>query len=263
MPREISCGYLCCACESPTSSRASAVLFCSAAFDSSNTRSTARWTFSKDVSHGSSEWFWKTTPRSGPGPSMCLPARRMVPSLGFSRPATRFRSVLLPQPECPMRVTNSLFAICRSMSASATKSPFFVSKVLPTDSTLRYLCIGEPLREQHQRVLEQQADDAEGEDGDDDVLDVEVVPLVRHPEADAHAAGQHLGGDDHEPGDADREAHAGDHVRQHRREQDFGEDFPFREVQHPSDVQVILRDLAHADCGVDDPRPQAADEDHA
>src|SRR6266478_5817011 len=108
----------------------------------------------------------------------------MVPSVGLRSPATKLSSVLLPQPECPMRVTNSPFAICRQMSASATKSPFFVSKVLPTDSTLRYLCIGEPLREQHQRVLEQQADDADGEDGDDDVLDLEALPLVPHPEAD-------------------------------------------------------------------------------
>src|SRR5438128_880172 len=143
--------------------------------------------FSKHVSHGSSEWFWNTTPRSGPGPSMWRPARSMVPSVGLRRPATRFKSVLLPQPEWPISVTNSPLRICRSMPVSATKSSFFVSKVLSTDSMLRYLCIGEAPGEEHQRLLEHQADDADGEDGDDDVLDLQVVPFVPHPEADAEA----------------------------------------------------------------------------
>src|SRR5207302_5873910 len=147
---------------------------------------------------------------------MCLSARRMVPSLGLSRPATRFKSVLLPQPEWPISVTNSPLRIASSMPVSATKSPFFVSKVLPTDSMLRYLCIGEAPGKKHQRLLDHQADDADGEDRDDDVLDLQVVPFVPHPEADADAAGEHLGRDDHEPRDADRQPHAGDHVGQHR-----------------------------------------------
>src|SRR5258708_17618304 len=162
---------------------------------------------SKQVSHGSSEWFWNTTPRSGPGPSRCWSASRMVPSVGWGSPATRFSSVLLPQPEWPISVTNSPFLIARSIPVSATKSPFFVSNVLPTASTLRYLLmstggllvVGEALGEQHQRLLEQQADDADGEDRDDDVLDLQVVPFVPHPEADADAAGEHLGGDDQQP----------------------------------------------------------------
>ena len=39
--------------------------------------------------------------------------------------------------------------------------------------------------------------------------------LVPHPEADADAAGQHLGGDDHQPGRADGQTDAGQHVGQH------------------------------------------------
>src|SRR2546422_2311914 len=107
----------------------------------------------------------------------------IAPSVGWSRPATRLSSVLLPQPECPIRLTNSPFLIARSIPASATKSPFLVSKVLPTDSTLRYLLgstavllgVREASGEQHQRLLEQQADDADGEDRDDDVLDLEEI----------------------------------------------------------------------------------------
>jgi hypothetical protein len=38
------------------------------------------------------------------------------------------------------------------------------------------------------------------------VLDVEIVPFVPDPEADADAAREHFGGDDHEPCDADGKA---------------------------------------------------------
>ena len=37
------------------------------------------------------------------------------------------------------------------------------------------------------------------------------------------------------------EAHAGHHVRQHRREQDLRDDLPLGQVQHARDVEVVLR----------------------
>src|SRR5688572_3003230 len=255
MPPEIWWGYLCSAWVSPTNASAAWVLSRSRSL---NTLSTARCTFWKHVSHGRSEWFWNTTPRSGPGPSTCLPASRMAPRVGLIRPATRLRSVLLPQPEWPMSVTNSPLRMVRSMPVRISEA----ANDMPTASTLRYLSIAEAPGDQHQPLLQQQADDADGEDRDHDVLDLEVVPLVPHPEADAYAPGQHLGGDDHQPGDADGEANAGDHVGQHGREQDLGEHLPLGEVQDARHVQVVLRDLPHADRGVDDHRPQAADEDH-
>src|SRR6185369_2177975 len=64
-------------------------------------------------------------------------------------------------------------------------------------------------REARKDLVEQHADDADQENGDDDVGDREVVPLVPDEVADAGAADQHLGRDDHEPGDADRYPHAG------------------------------------------------------
>src|SRR3982750_2301757 len=121
--------------------------------------------------------------------------------------------------------------------------------------------IGEPLRDADEQLFEQQADDADDEDRDDDVGDVEVVPLVPDPEADADAAGQHLGRDDHQPGGADGQAHAGQHVGQHGREENFGDDLPFAEVEHARHVHVILGNALHADGGVDDHGPDRADED--
>jgi hypothetical protein len=72
-----------------------------------NTRSTARYTFSKQVSQGSSEWFWNTTARSGDGPAISRLAQIRAPWWAWSGPASRFSSVDLPQPEWPISVMNS------------------------------------------------------------------------------------------------------------------------------------------------------------
>src|SRR5262245_7537751 len=59
------------------------------------------------VRHGSSRSFCSMNPTVGFGPSTGTPLSRMRPSLGRSRPATRLRMVLLPQPDGPTTATNS------------------------------------------------------------------------------------------------------------------------------------------------------------
>src|SRR5688572_7235857 len=271
MPPEISSGYLVAAGSSPTSASAAAVraFSCALLSVSPNTRSTASITFPAQVSQGSSEWFWNTTPRSGPGPAISLLASSRCPAVGRSSPARRFSSVDLPQPEWPISVTNSPLATVRLMSRRASKRIPRRSKTMPTVSTSMYLsmrplardAVADTLRHEDQRLLEHESHHADHEDGDQDVVDLEVVPLVPDPEADADAAGEHLGRDDHQPRHADRQAHAGEHVRQHRGKEDAGEDLPFREVQHARHVEVVLGHLAHARGGVHDQRPDRADED--
>jgi hypothetical protein len=58
------------------------------------------------------------------------------------------------------------------------------------------------------------------QDRGDHVGDREVVPLVPDEVADAGAADEHLGRHDHQPGDADRYAHAGEDGRRRRRRDD-------------------------------------------
>ena len=87
------------------------------------------------------------------------------------------------------------------------------------------------------------------------------TPRVVIARADAHAAREHLGGHDHQPGGAHGQTHAGQHVGQHGRQQDGGGDLPFGQVEHAGHVHVVLRHALHADCGVDDHRPDRADED--
>ncbi len=120
--------------------------------------------------------------------------------------------------------------------------------------------VAESPRNQHQRAFEHHAGDADDQNGDDDVGEVEVVPLVPQPEADAGAACQHFSGDDHQPGGADRQPHAGHHVGHDRGQQNLGEHLPGGEVEHAGHVQIIRRNALHADGGVDHHRPDGADE---
>ena len=109
MPPEISCGYLCmawamCTISSAASTRARSLTLPSLR---PNTCSTPSITLPKQVIHGSSEWFWNTTARSGPGPGISRSAHSRTPLLGSVRPAIRLSNVDLPQPEWPISETTS------------------------------------------------------------------------------------------------------------------------------------------------------------
>src|SRR3954464_4206528 len=59
-------------------------------------------------------------PRSGAGPAIGMPHMAATPALDCSKPATMRSSVDLPQPDAPMRQTNSPFVTIRSVLRSAT-----------------------------------------------------------------------------------------------------------------------------------------------
>src|SRR5262245_50607608 len=76
--------------------------------------------------------------RSGPGPRIGFCSQLMVPELGNSKPAIRFNSVLLPQPEWPIRQTISFFATSIEILSSAKKLPLpLTGKAIVTSLTLR------------------------------------------------------------------------------------------------------------------------------
>ena len=142
MPPEISPGRFWAAGVRPTRARAASVRAMSWALFSDGapverlaapkTRSTPRYTFSKQVSQGKSEWFWNTTARSGPGPAISRLAHNRWPWVGRVSPAIRFSNVDLPQPECPIKATNSPLATVRLMSLRAQNGPFLVLKTCST-----------------------------------------------------------------------------------------------------------------------------------
>ena len=61
-------------------------------------------------------------------------------------------------------------------------------------------------------TVEHEADEADVDKRDDDVGEARRIPGVPDEEADADAAGQHLGGDDREPREADADAQAREDV---------------------------------------------------
>ena len=84
-------------------------------------------------------------PTLGFGPSTGTALSRMRPSLGRSRPATRLRMVLLPQPEGPTMATNSpgrTSRLTRSIAVSQEPPPGAVNRLVTpmrssTDAVLR------------------------------------------------------------------------------------------------------------------------------
>src|SRR5690606_38098995 len=158
----------------------------------------------KQVIHGSRLWFWNTTARSGPGPSISRPLQISPPELVSSRPAIRLSTVDLPQPEWPISETNSPLAMLRLTSAKAWNRPFLVSKCLltwvsSTNLSIRILhkksrvirasslttrrsgspdaleCsagVVETLGHPDQALFQQQADQANDDDGDQNVFNV-------------------------------------------------------------------------------------------
>ena len=58
-----------------------------------------------------------------------MPLTKIVPEVGFSRSAITRRNVVLPQPDGPMKETNSPLRIVRSTSDSALTGPSLVWKV--------------------------------------------------------------------------------------------------------------------------------------
>src|SRR5262245_14408246 len=88
---------------------------------------------------GSSRSFCSMKPTVGLGPSTGMLFRRMRPSLGRSRPATRLRIVLLPQPDGPTTATNSparTSRLTRSIAVSGdTRSRAVKRLVTPMSSS--------------------------------------------------------------------------------------------------------------------------------
>ena len=82
------------------------------------------------------------TPRfSGGSPVTSSSPKKILPSVGFSRPQIRFRAVLLPQPEGPKSPISLPSGISKSKSFTAmTSSRFFLPRTGPRAGNFLVRC---------------------------------------------------------------------------------------------------------------------------
>src|SRR3984893_13721393 len=128
---------------------------------------------------------------------MSRPAKRIVPSVGISAPATHFISVLLPEPLGPMRPWNSFSATVRSTPLNAvSRAKTFLMPRASRSAMLALL--GDPRRRTGRpaegadalALGKQEADQAGGSEEDDqEQQQTQDYPpylsvVVRQPEAD-------------------------------------------------------------------------------
>src|SRR6478609_7906285 len=220
------------------------------------------------VRHGSSAWVWKITARSRLGPSIAWLSTITVPADGSSSPARMLSTVVLPQPEWPMMQVKSPRCIgSQTSSNTVVMPPPAAGKRLAMPSMEMNLFAIALLREGHepgqtrQDQVEQHADHADQQNGVDDVDDRQVVPLVPDEVTDASAADEHLGGDDHEPCNADGDSHARQDGGRCRRQDDGEGAAEGADLERLRHVEPFAPHRGDPERGVDHHWPQRADED--
>src|SRR5258708_4749760 len=190
-------------------------------------------------SHGKEVYFWKTMPRSRPGPVTGVPFTSTSPLSGWSRPAMMRRTVDFPQPGGPSRTRNSptsrpsaakAFSTSKLTSSSARiVSPCGLRKLRLTlrraililfsmrlgrhgDSRShgRASRVGGPggfapreqaVLDERQQAAEQERSDPDGDNTGENALEIHYLPRRLQHIADAFARIDHLGQDHVGPAD--------------------------------------------------------------
>src|SRR6185312_4385938 len=143
------------------------------------------------------------TPRSGPGPTIARSSIVTRPDVGDARPARRFSTVVLPQPDGPTITMNSPWRTSSVRLATATvASPALPAKRFSTPSRRSLIaavkavrpvwraagrirarsgaaCSSRPRHQcahrRAQRTIEHQRDDADRDHADDDAVELDAV----------------------------------------------------------------------------------------
>src|SRR5688572_1324360 len=140
-----------------------------------------------------------------------------LPPSGADRPARMPRSVDLPLPIAPTIDVN----VPRSTESDTSRrtvlrEPFRAGNDLATPAASMKGTLtshrSQPGFGQPHQAVQDEADDPDGDDGEQDVRVDQAVVFLPEESADARRARQHLAGDDDEPGDAEAQAVAREHV---------------------------------------------------
>src|SRR4029450_3322417 len=145
-------------------------------------------------------------PRSGAGPSIGLPHIKALPRVAVSKPATMRSSVDLPQPEAPIRQTNSPLLTRRFASRSASmRSPLNSNCLLsPLSSRIGIVASDmvrapaqQPAAKSHHQAGGDEAGDADHDHSRDDNLGARKLPRFHDDGAKPGLHPGHLADHDH------------------------------------------------------------------
>src|SRR5437899_4540890 len=153
------------------------------------------------------------------------PSSRTSPSSGGTSPAMMLSSVDFPQPMNPTTETNSPRSTASVTFSSTHRSARSMRNVFETDDTSRNATLCRPqsrFRQPHESI-EREPDEADRDDRQQDMGIDQAVVFLPQEAADAGRPGEHLAGDDDEPGDAEAQSVSREDVRQRRRHDDLRE----------------------------------------
>src|SRR5688500_3225507 len=129
-----------------------------------------------------------------------------------------------------------------------------------TRSSTRHRAARDDAAHHRYQPVEHETNEADVDQGEDDLADQRAVPRIPDEKADADAADQHFRGYDRQPRQADPDPQPGEDVGHRRGQQDLEKELDRRQAENPRHVAVIGRDVAHPDRGIDDDRPDRGNE---
>src|SRR5271165_2857836 len=208
-------------------------------------------------------------PRSLPGPVMRLPSTWTSPVVGSSKPAMMRSRVDLPQPEAPIRQTNSPCATVTSMRPSASTSPSPTANRLLTPRIATWVSSRMVLRAPLQRPIADRDNDPVGHEAayaDHDhsrhhqVGARERAAVHDHRAQPGRNAG-HLAHDNEDPGKAVRDAKPVEDRGQRGGQHDLAEHPRARAAEHGGGLEQARIHRAHAEDGVEQDGIERAEKD--
>src|SRR5471030_1071311 len=149
-------------------------------------------------------------PRSGAGPAIGRPHISALPRVAVSKPATMRSSVDLPQPDAPIRQTNSPLLTRRWASRSASmRSPLNSNcLVSPLSSRIGFGAsgiVGAPAQqaatEHHDETVGDESGDTDHDHPRNDDFGAGQLPRLHDDGAEAGLHAGHLADHDHDPGE--------------------------------------------------------------
>src|SRR5215813_5347065 len=222
--------------------------------------------FSRTVSQGNTEPCCEMRIPRESGLDRGTPSITTAPASGRMNPAIRFRSVVFPQPEGPTIATNSPSRTLKLTLSMTSSRPLSETNPLETSRTSILVRIAPPdpahfLQQPHQPI-ERQTDQADDDHaGDHQIVAIPGVAGVHDHVAESRVQSDHFRGHDHQPRNAESNAHPDDDLWQDSWDHDAREQCAARDAEILGRAQIAFLDRVHAHGGLYDHGKHGRDED--